>query len=171
MGCEGAVRIEYQLTVADWSEALSTSPSSRSPGRRVLATLITLTAIVLLIIGLGFLGVPENRTIPLLVAVPLLTLVILKIARPIWIRRDFRRHPLISRRQVAQIEDWGIRVESDEWNSEMKWAAFMECKETKNLFLLSAGARSALILPKRAFGPSEEAQFRELVLQKLSPTK
>lgn len=59
----------------------------------------------------------------------------------------------------------GIRTVSAILSSEVHWSVIREVCETKSLFLLCHGQRSALIIPKRLFASAEEIEAWKALVQ------
>ena len=82
---------------------------------------------------------------------------------PWWTRRDFNRHPNLSRlyKLKADTQGWDFRSEVGQSNT--MWPGYTGFRETRNLFLIFSGARMFIMVPKRAFAPAESEQFRSLL--------
>lgn len=89
------------------------------------------------------------------------------IIRPLWVRRDFRKHPNFSVPQVAKLNDEGVYSTSDIAQGMAKWTAFTKFHETQNLFMLHMGARMFKVIPKRALSVAETDELRQLLHRKL----
>ena len=92
------------------------------------------------------------------------------VLRPIWFRRDFRRHPNFAVAQVVAITEDGLETNSEIGAGDTKWSAYGKFRETKNLFMLYMAARLFRVVPKRALSAPQVDEFRELLRRKL-PTK
>lgn len=77
--------------------------------------------------------------------------VLVCVVRPLWVRRDCRRHPNFSVLQVVRLNDEGLYSASDIAEGMAKWTAFTKFHETQDLFMLHMGARLFRIIPNRAF--------------------
>lgn len=89
------------------------------------------------------------------------------VIRPLWVRRDFRKHPNFSVAQVLKVSDEGLYCTSDIGEGTAKWSAFTKFQETRNLFMLQMGARMFRVIPKRALSTAEIDELRELLRRKL----
>jgi YcxB-like protein len=87
---------------------------------------------------------------------------------PMRVKRDYKKQTQLMGPQLLATSEAGIRFKGDNFESETKWALFGKMRETKRVFMLYVGNKSFEILPKRAFSPSEQAEFRELVSQRLT---
>jgi len=92
------------------------------------------------------------------------------VVRPLWVRRDFRKHPNFSASQVMVLSDEGIQSTSDTPEEDAKWSSFTKFHETRNLFMLHLGARTFRVIPKRELPGQQLDQLRELLRRHL-PTK
>jgi YcxB-like protein len=160
------MNIEYQCTLGDYQEAVL-AHGLRSTGRKILYAVggcfISTFVVFLMVIrgireGTAFLGVIVFWFCSALVG---------RLVCPLWIKRDFRKHPNFSRRQVLRVNDDGLHAESEIGQCERKWLAYTQYRETSNLFILYLGARLFEVIPKRAFVLGEGDEFRELLRQKL----
>ena len=86
----------------------------------------------------------------------------------VWARRDFKKHPHMAGPKVMRVGEQGLTMESAHGTSEVNWSLFTRFRETSRLLLLYCGARSFMIIPKRALASTELNQFRELVHRKIS---
>ena len=92
------------------------------------------------------------------------------VVRPIWIRRDFHKHPNFGRPCHLVIDDDGLHLTDEVSQSHKKWLAYTKYRETPNLIVLQLGARLVDVIPKRAFEAPQLDQFKELLQEKL-PTR
>lgn len=89
------------------------------------------------------------------------------VVRPLWVRRDFRRHPNFSVLQVVRLNDEGFYSASDIAEGMAKWTAFTKFHETQNLFMLHMGARLFRVIPKRALSAAQADELRQLLHRNL----
>ena len=82
---------------------------------------------------------------------------------PLWVRRDFRKHPNFSVPQVARLNDEGFYSANDIAQGMAKWTAFTKFHETQNLFMLHMGARLFQVIPKRALSAAQIDEMRQLL--------
>ena len=87
--------------------------------------------------------------------------------RPVYLKRDFRRHPNLAREYLLRIDEEGICFKCDVSQEEKSWSAFTKWGETRNVFLVYLGARLFDIIPKRAFSDPELNEFRKLLSRHL----
>jgi YcxB-like protein len=88
--------------------------------------------------------------------------------RPLYFRRDFRKHPNFAMVQTLHIDENGLEYKHDLGHSVTKWAAFTKFREAPNLFLLYVGPRLFHVIPKRCFHGPQLDEFHALLFQKLS---
>src|SRR5205085_12349136 len=82
---------------------------------------------------------------------------------PWWARRDFRRHPNLSKEYLLRGDSEGVHLNSDASQGIAKWSVYTAFRETHNLFLVFTGTRMFMIIPKRAFLPVQIDEFRNLL--------
>lgn len=136
--------------------------------RKILRTALWLLLIIMssaILVNLGFRQGVAGLALPLLLLV--LWLAFRLVIYPLWIKRDFRGHPNFQREQSVKIDEWGLHRTSEIGQSETKWLAYTDYRETHNLFLLYFGRRLMEVIPKRAFSAEELQQFRQLLLEHL----
>jgi hypothetical protein len=85
-------------------------------------------------------------------------------------RRDFKKHPNLSREYTFRADESGIHLRSDVSDHGGKWEVYVRFRETKNLFLLYYGARMFLMIPKRALQGTGEDAFRGLIVANIRST-
>lgn len=80
------------------------------------------------------------------------------------LRRGFRRTADLQGPHRFTFGDEAVEIDGPSGHTRLKWEAFNQWVETKNLFLLKETVGLACkIIPKRAFPPEQEARFRELL--------
>jgi hypothetical protein len=94
---------------------------------------------------------------------------VIRLACPLWIKRDFRKHPIFAQAQRVRIDENTVEYKSDLRQSETKWRTYSKFRETPNLFMLYLGARLFHVIPKRAFHGVQLDDFRELLREKVRP--
>src|SRR5207302_2900728 len=62
-------------------------------------------------------------------------------------------------------QESGIQVHRPSASSDLKWTVITEVLETRTLFLLHIGKRSAIVLPKRVFTDAAQIQSWKQLLQ------
>jgi hypothetical protein len=85
------------------------------------------------------------------------------IIQPLWVRRDFHKHPNFSVPQVVTLNDEGFHSVSDIAQGTAKWTAFTKFHETQNFFMLLMGARLFRVIPKRALSAAQIDELRQLL--------
>ena len=160
------MQIEFQCDLKDYEE-LFAAQLARPLGRKILFSSVSGLLIITAVFALVSLGLPEGRAFVFIILCWLALVVTSLLIRRVWIKRDFRGHPHFSQRQVVQVDETGLRVESGVERSEMKWAAYERSQETQTLFLLYLGARSVQAIPKRALSTDQMEELRDLLSSKL----
>jgi hypothetical protein len=84
------------------------------------------------------------------------------------VKKDFERHPNLSREYSLHVDGSGIRLTNELSETGGKWPVYVKFQETRNLFMLYYGTRMFLIVPKRIFAGTELDQFRELISRNIS---
>lgn len=87
---------------------------------------------------------------------------------PRWLARGIARRSFAgtsswNRRHVMAFDDNTIFITEPLSRHEYSWRAVFRHKETKHLFLLFLSEQSAILVPKRAFGPGQELDFRTML--------
>ena len=78
--------------------------------------------------------------------------------------RVYRHTPSLQQEQTHQFSEEGFRVRNPLADTLVRWAAFLEVLETKEVFLLYTSPSMAYFLPKRAIRTSEDlAQLRSFL--------
>jgi YcxB-like protein len=79
-------------------------------------------------------------------------------------RQRFRNDPRFRGEYRLRFTDDGIEFHTNEIDAKISWRIYKEALETKDFFLLSDGAATLSVIPKRAFVSAEqESQFKELI--------
>ena len=161
------MEVQYVCTLADYAEVLTTA-RSRTLNQKIFAAVIAILLITLgtaAMVGLGFRqGVADLIIIILL---PSLGIISRYVLYPLWVRKDFAKHPNFSRHRILHADESGVISSSEIDRSETKWQAFSRFQETENLFVLYLGERLAQAVPKRAFVGAQLDEFRQLLSTKL----
>ena len=84
----------------------------------------------------------------------------------LW-RLQYKKIDSLKRESTVEINDEGITASTEAARSEIKWISYTRWYESKTLFLLYQQPRLFNIYPKRAFGPGEVDEFRELLRRKI----
>jgi hypothetical protein len=159
------MEVQYQCTVDDYLEAQNAHARSSSAYR-------VLIVLAFLFIAFGLLqsvfnGLAQGATA---LAIGIFWSACGFVFRPMWFRRDFRRHPNFAVAQVVTISEEGLDTKCKIAASGTKWSAYTKFRETRNLFMLYMGARLFRVVPKRALSAPQMDELRELLRKKL-PTK
>jgi hypothetical protein len=164
-GFGASVEVQYQCNFADYREALQ-FVLKRTVGYYVLIVL----GIVSVLVG-SFVAYKIHFGPGLLMQlVGVFWLLWPAVVQPLWVRRDYRKHPNFSVPQVVNINEEGIQTVSDIAEGSAKWSAFTRFRETKNLFMIHMGSRIFRAIPKRALSASQIEELRQLLRSKL-PSK
>lgn len=84
--------------------------------------------------------------------------------------RSFRNDRRFLHDFTSDISDEGFHIQTFSEDSQTKWAAFVRVLESDKIFMLFHSEWIFIIIPKRAFGPAEVDQFRELVRRNVLPS-
>jgi hypothetical protein len=87
--------------------------------------------------------------------------------RKFSLARTFDKEKRLQQQTDVEINAQGIELSNANGKTVSLWPAFDKFAESDDLFLLFCGQRTFHAIPKRAFAPGEEGQFRELLRQKL----
>lgn len=161
------MEVQYTCNLADYVEVLKTS-GSRTLKRKTFGAAVGIVLIALgaaVMVGLGF-----RQGVAFLIMVVLLPafwLIRRYVLYPLWVRKDFAKHPNFSRVRTLRADESGLTWSSEVDRSETKWQAFTGFKETDNLFVLYLGERLAEAVPKRALAGPQLHEFRHLLFEKL----
>jgi hypothetical protein len=80
------------------------------------------------------------------------------------LRRQWETQPALARPKTAEVTAHGITITDAFVKSESVWPGFEKCEETKHLFLLFTGTGPYFMIPKRAFGSTEELDAMRTLL-------
>jgi hypothetical protein len=161
------MEVRYHCSLADYKEAISTH-RSKSLQLRVftavfLCALITFGAFVGTALGFR----QGAATVSVVMLLTLLWLIYAFVVFPWWVNRDFRRHPNFPREQFLRIDGEALHKKSEIGNSETRWPAYTNWRETQNLFVLYLGHRLFEVIPKRALSKDQLQELRRLLHEKL----
>jgi hypothetical protein len=79
-------------------------------------------------------------------------------------RQRFRTDPRFRGEYFLRFSDNGIEFHTNDIDSKVAWRIYKEAVETKDFYLLSDGASTLTVIPKRVFANSgEELQFRTML--------
>ena len=153
---------KYQCNLTDYLEAQRAQLRS-SIGYRILLGMATLVLAV---------GAFELYELGFAKAVPAILVGVFWAACPTFlfswrVRRDFKKHPNLSREYSLDADDSGIKLTGDFVEQAGKWPVYTKFRETPNLFMLYYGARLFLMVPKRAFQNTDLGLFRELIARNI----
>jgi hypothetical protein len=161
--------IEYQCSFNHYQEAVL-AQRNRSTGRKILYAVCGCVISTLVIALLVARGIREASAFLGVTVFWFCSVLGVSLVCRLWMKGDFRGHPNFSQRQVVHVNDDGLHAESETGQSERKWSAYTQYRETSNLFILYLGSRLFEVIPKRAFAIGEGDEFRELLRRKL-PSK
>jgi len=161
------MEVKYKCGLGDYQEAFVT-PEAKPLGRKMLVAVLGGVMVILGILVLTVLGLSQSAAAITIMALWILLLSVCRfVVRPLWIGRDFRKHPNFSREQRLVIDEEGVHYESEVGQSDKEWRAYSRYRETTNLFILHLGPRLIEVVPKRAFAGPQVDEFRQLLQQKL----
>ncbi len=95
--------------------------------------------------------------------------VIFRILRGGVSKRQWNSTPAFQLHKRLVADDDHVAIDDVETSLTMKWSAIKKFSETANLFLLFIGDYNYYIVPRRAFTPLTEVEFRRLLAQKIQP--
>jgi hypothetical protein len=162
------MNIEYQCNLGDYQESVL-PPGNRSMERKIFYAVggcFVSTFVVFLLVMRGF---REGAAFLGVILFWFCSALIVRVACPLWIKRDFRHHPNFAQPQMVRVDENAIEYKSNLGQSETKWAAYTKFRETPNLFILYLGTRLFHVIPKRAFHGTQLDDFRELLREKVRP--
>ena len=160
------IDLEYQCRLGDYQEACR-AQRPFSMARNVLVAVLFCAFITVIALIATEHGVRQGSAQVTIVALTFCLWAAAKLLRPVWVKRDFAKHPNFSLPQVVRITEEGVHTQHAVGQSDTKWPAYTKFRETQNLFILYLGARLFEVIPKRAFDPRDLDGFRKLVRQKL----
>jgi hypothetical protein len=79
----------------------------------------------------------------------------------------FKRNPYLNQESTIEVSEEGILNENPNMRSQRNWNMFIRWAENNRLFMVYSAPNQFLLLPKRAFGPGEADQLRDLLRGKL----
>jgi hypothetical protein len=167
MVSEERMEIQYQCNLADYQEALVTR-RSRLLRQKILGVVLAWVLIIFgtfVLVGLG--ARPGAGSLAVIVIFLVVSIGYKVVMLPLWIDRDFRKHPNFAREELLRIDEDGLHGSNEIGQGEKRWLAYTEYRETKNLFILYLGARLFEVIPKRAFSSTQLDEFRQLLRRKL----
>lgn len=160
------MEVRFQRALADYVEAIAAQRVT-SLRRKILCAFAFIPFYVLGVILLMSFGLTQGQGSIALLAGIIALGGLASFVYSRWLKRDFRRHPNFTLPIRMWFDDSGVHSESEAWSGVTKWSAYVSRRETKNVFLLYLGVRSADVIPKRAFSSEELAEFRKLIAAKL----
>jgi hypothetical protein len=152
------MRVTYRIAEKDILEA-----QTRHSG----LPLRFLQAFGVFMIAMGLLGFFVNRTQPLGAIAPIIIGLFLIFRLHLTARAYFKRDFAQGAEVTMETSDYGISFSEPKGNSESQWDRFVRYAETNSLFLLYFQTNLFQVVPKRAFAPGEESNFREVFREKL----
>lgn len=160
------MKITYQLTPRDFREALRTTRQMKI--FRLIIVLVTCLTLFLL----GFAWANNNLREVWLNTTPFIGVVvvwiILATIGPIYsANKQFKSMSAAQAPITFEFTDENVRMETRNSTAQTAWPAFAKWREQKSIFLLYVSAYVFHLIPKRAFAPGEEDQFRQLLSVKV----
>ena len=77
--------------------------------------------------------------------------------------RRFRADPRFKSEYLLRFSEDGIEFHTDDIDAKIKWGIYKKTLETKRFYLLSDGASTLTVIPKRAFTNAQESVFRKML--------
>jgi hypothetical protein len=155
------MEVSYRCNTDDYAEAQHSYAKKTAVFRicLVLAAICALGALYLVV----YIDIFEAALLGLVAGLWTLP----RLLYPWRIRRDFNRHPNLSRVYKLKVDTKGLNMNSETSQLRTLWAGYTGFRETANLFLIFSGARMFIIIPKRAFTPGEMEDFQNLLQNNL----
>ena len=156
--------IRYELTVADYVEAMSAHLRSSGIWKVMLA-------VGLFNIGFGI-YLLLRETAAAVYVLPLL-LGLLAVFGPLLMLRLqgpalFRRQPNLAGPVLIRLTNVGLAVSGESASGDERWSMYSAYLESKHLFLLYSTPRTFRLIPKRAFPDAGAADdFRQLLVDQI----
>ena len=168
------MEIQYQCNLADYAEVLQMR-ATMSLNRKILRAALLLLLIILCIFGMVTIGFQQGiAMVVIFILLNAFWLVRRYVLFPLWVSKDFAKHPNFSRERSLKVDNSGLTWSSEVDQNATKWPAYTRFQETQNLFVLYLGERLAEVVPKRALSGTQLREFRKLLLekrpQKLNPS-
>jgi hypothetical protein len=161
------MEVRYVCNLDDYAEVLI-ARGPRPLRRKLVDAVLSCCLIISCVFVMVNVGPRQGvATVLMVILLPAFWVVHRYVLFPLWMRRDFRRHPNFSREQILRIGEDGLFKKSEIGQSETKWAAYTRFQETQNLFVLYLGERLAEAVPKRALSGGQLHELRHLLREKL----
>jgi len=166
------MKISYHITREDYIDA---QKLHRSKSPRAFVRAIVLVGKVLA--GVGFLtllvlaAVDHDRKVWSNLAPLIILLLAWAFVMLVWVpfnwRRCYAKDPRLQQEISADISEDCIHLQSDVFDSNVKWGLFVRFLESDRVFLLYQTNRMVNLFPKTAFAPGEAEEFRQILRRKL----
>jgi hypothetical protein len=168
------MRISYRITREDFIEAqklhLSKGASALTrAGRLIIRVLVVSIFVVLLALAFVIKDAKLWSSLEPLLFIDVFWAVVIWVWMPFNLRRTYARDRRLQDEITADITEDGIHFNTAMSDSNLKWGLFVRVLESDRIFVLYRSRQLSNAFPKRAFGPGEADQFRELLRQKLPP--
>jgi len=160
------MEVSFQRTFSDYQEAIKAG-RSRSIGRKILFAVCFVPIYVVEVVFVMSFGLTQGKSSVVVLVFTVIVARLISFGYSLWLKRDFQNHPNFSCPIRIRIDDTGMHSESDRWNADTKWGAYIRYRETENLLLLYLGARSVDVIPKRVLPGGQLDEFRRIVRAKL----
>jgi len=159
------MHLQYQLTKDDYLKAQDLHQKASGMVARASVYVLPMFGVLLIAVSaVNLLNSPRNWAIFFFGC---LWGLFLMFNRKIALIRSFGKETKLQQSVEADISEEEFRSVGTTGETRTKWAGFDRYAESDDLFLLYTGPRIFFALPKRAFGPGEVEQFRELLRGKL----
>jgi len=158
------MKIVYRITEKDYMEAQDLFVANEPWYRRISRRLLPWLGGLMIAIQVVYLTTTSDNN-PALVLLGLLVglyLLYCGFALRRYFRRRYRTDKRYQHEFTAEVSEEGVKVQSENAQSQMKWSTFTRFLESDNIFMLFHAEWVFNIFPKRAFTPEETAEFREL---------
>ena len=161
------MKLEYQLTIDDYREALHAYPKTEFRWTfAILASLVIAIRLLRLATGtpLKMIAYGLAQDVVFLVILYVLGLLFLQFTN----LRQWKTQPMLFQPQTINASEDGLLMQTPYSESTNQWLLYTHFQETRNLFVVYQAKTVFSLVPKRAFGNSEQVnQFRHLLQRKI----
>ncbi len=159
------MKITYQLTPRDFREAVGPTKA-----RKIMMMLVLLSLLAL--IPLYFLASDDQRDELFRNVLPFLGVISFWLALmwllPYWtVQRQLAGMPAAKSTMTYEFTENGVSCRTENGESANTWAIYSKWREKGAVFLLHTSPAVFHLIPKRAFAPGDEEQFRALLSSKV----
>ena len=159
------MKITYQLTPRDFQEAFGPTKTKK------VMTALAFALISALVIS-SFFMTGEQREMYLRDLYPCLAVIAAWLGifwiLPLWAaKKQFAGMPAAKSPITYEFTEDFVHCKTENGMSENSWSIYPKWREKETVFLLHTSPAVQIVIPKRAFAPGEEEQFRQLLSAKV----